>query len=198
MRSTHTAKTYDNFQRRGAILLRKLAAPRTPDWLATSSAVRSKPGSSSRKRNLPTTCDGGGPAGLALLPGERLMTSCGTVLDARSGRVLANVTNPFDGTPVSGDEIWYNPGDDRVYFGDGSGAVTVVDASTYDLVRMSGSAVYFGLSTATIDTSPYKVLTYFFPFPLPDSPPLGTTFGGHSIAANSSNNHIFVPVIGAG
>src|SRR5216683_5174652 len=110
MRSTHTAKTYDNFQRRGAILLRKLAAPRTPDWLATSSAVRSKPGSSSRKRNLPTTCDGGGPAGLALLPGERLMTSCGTVLDARSGRVLANVTNPFDGSAVSGDEIWYNPG----------------------------------------------------------------------------------------
>jgi hypothetical protein len=147
-------------------------------------------------RVFPVTCDGGGPAGLALLPGERLMTSCGTVLDARSGRVLANVTNPSDGSAVSGDEIWYNPGDDRVYFG--SDNVAVVDASTYDLVRMSGSAVYFGLSTATIDTTPYKVLTYFFPFPLPTSPPVGTTFGGHTLAANSSNNHIFVPVVGAG
>ena len=145
-------------------------------------------------RVFPTTCSG--PAGLALLPGERLMTSCGTVLDARSGRVLANVTNPFDGTPVSGDEIWYNPGDDRVYFG--SNNVAVVDASTYDLVRMSGSAVYFGLSTSTIDTTPYQVLTYFFPYPLPATPPLGVTFGGHTLAANSSNNHIFVPVTGAG
>jgi hypothetical protein len=145
-------------------------------------------------RVFPTTCSG--PAGLALLPGERLITSCGTVLDARSGRVLANVTNPSDGTPVSGDEIWYNPGDDRVYFG--SSNVAVVDASTYDLVRMSGSAVYFGLNTATIDTTPYQVLTYFFPYPLPDSPPLGVTFGGHTLAANSSNNHIFVPVGGAG
>ena len=145
-------------------------------------------------RVFPTTCSG--PAGLALLPGERLMTSCGTVLDARSGRVLANVTNPFDGTPVSGDEIWYNPGDDRVYFG--SNNVAVVDASTYDLVRMSGSAVFFGLSTSTIDATPYQVLTYFFPYPLPATPPLGVTFGGHTLAANSSNNHIFVPVTGAG
>jgi hypothetical protein len=145
-------------------------------------------------RVFPTTCSG--PAGLALLPGERLITSCGTVLDARSGRVLANVTNPSNGTPVSADEIWYNPGDDRVYFG--SNNVAVVDASTYDLVRMSGSAIYFGLSTATIDTNPYQVLTYFFPYPLPATPPIGATFGGHTLAANSSNNHIFVPVTGAG
>jgi hypothetical protein len=103
--------------------------------------------------------------------------------------VLANVTNPSDGSAVSGDEIWYNPGDDRVYFG--SDNVAVVDASTYDLVRMSGSAVYFGLSTATIDTSPYKVLTYLIPFP----PTPGVS---HTLAANSSNNHIFVPVVGVG
>lgn len=145
-------------------------------------------------RVFPTACSG--PAGLALLPGERLITSCGTVLDARTGNVLANVTNPSDGTAVSGDEIWYNPGDDRVYFG--SDNVAVVDASTYDLVRMSGRAIYQGLGSATIDATPYHVLTYFFPYPLPTTPPPGATFGGHTLAANSSNNHIFVPVRGAG
>jgi hypothetical protein len=144
-------------------------------------------------RVFPTACSG--PAGLALLPGERLITSCGTVLDARTGNVLANVFNPFDGTPVSADEIWYNPGDDRVYFG--SANVAVVDASTYDLVRISGRAVYQGLGSATIDATPYQVLTYFFPYPLPPAP-LGVTFGGHSVAADSSNNQIFVPVTGAG
>jgi len=144
-------------------------------------------------RVFPTTCSG--PAGLALLPGERLMTSCGTVLDARSGSVLANVNNP-DGTPVSADEIWYNPGDDRVYFG--SSNVAVVDASTYDLVRMSGRAVYLGLSSGTIDTNPYQVLTYLFSYPIPMTPPAGATFGGHTLAANSSNNHIFAPVTGVG
>jgi len=146
-------------------------------------------------RVFPVTCDGGGPAGLALLPGERLMTSCGTVLDARSGSVLANVTNPSDGTAVSADEIWYNPGDDRVYFG--SDNVAVVDASTYDLVRMSGRAVYQGLASATIDTTPYQVLTYFFAYPTPMTPPAGG-IGGHTLAANSSNNHIFVGSTGAG
>ena len=52
--------------------------------------------------------------------------------------------------------------------------------------------------SATIDSTPYQVLTYFFPYPLPASPPPGATFGGHTLAANSSNNHIFVPVTGAG
>ena len=145
-------------------------------------------------RVFPTTCSG--PAGLALLPGQRLMTSCGTVLDARSGSVLANVTNPFDGTPVSADEIWYNSGDDRVYFGSTNAAV--VDASTYDLVRISGRAVYQGLASATIDTTPYQVLTYLFAYPIPSNAPADATFGGHTLAANSSNNHIFAPVTGVG
>ena len=95
-----------------------------------------------------------GPAGLALLPGQRLITSCGVVLDVKTGGTLATLSG------ASGDEIWFNPGDDRVYFG--SSPVGIVDANTL------------------------KVLT--------------TTLANentHSVAADSENNHIFVPDRGA-
>ena len=95
-----------------------------------------------------------GPGGLVLLPGERLMTSTGVVFSATTGATLAEVPG------VAGDEIWYNSGDNRVYFG--NEPMFVVDASTYQVV-------------ATIDA--------------------GNT---HSLAADSENNHIFVPVTGVG
>ena len=82
------------------------------------------------------------------------MTSCGVVLDARTGATLATIAG------VSGDEIWYNPGDNRVYFG--NQPIFVVDATSYQVI-------------ASID--------------------VGDT---HSLAANSENNHIFVPVTGVG
>jgi YVTN family beta-propeller protein len=61
---------------------------------------------------------------------------------------------------VAGDEIWFNSGDGRVYFG--SDPVSVVDAETFQVIT---------------------------------NIPVGPT---HSIAANSENNHIFVPVTGVG
>lgn len=70
-----------------------------------------------------TTC---GPAGLVLLPFQRLMTSCGVVLDVKSGNTLATIRG------VAADEIWFNRGDDRVYFG--LNPVSVVDAATYQVV----------------------------------------------------------------
>jgi len=71
-------------------------------------------------------CD---PAGLALGPLQRVMTSCGYAIDGRNGNHLANVNaNVFDGNTIGGDEIWFNPGDNRYYFG--SGNVGVVDAET--------------------------------------------------------------------
>jgi hypothetical protein len=95
-----------------------------------------------------------GPAGLVLLPHQRLMTSCGVVLDANTGGTVATIPG------VSGDEIWFNSGDGRVYFG--NQPVFVVDAETL------------------------QVITSF---------DAGDT---HSIAANSENNHIFVPVTSVG
>ena len=62
------------------------------------------------------------PAGLVLTATQHLMTSCGVVLDAASGGTMATLSN------VSGDEIWYNPGDNFYYFGAANAAV--VDASS--------------------------------------------------------------------
>jgi hypothetical protein len=109
-------------------------------------------------RIFPTTC---GPAGLALIPGQRLMTSCGDVLDVATGTVVTHVNG------VAADEIWFNSGDERVYFG--RNPAFVVDAETYTQITGTG----------------------------PNGPPIpaGPT---HSIAADSENNHIFIPVTGVG
>ncbi|MBZ5619461.1 MAG: hypothetical protein LAQ69_12170 [Acidobacteriia bacterium] len=68
------------------------------------------------------------PAGLALGPLQRTMTSCGTVIDGRNGHTLAQSQGYGDLT-IGGDEIWFNPGDNRYYFG--STNVGVVDADTH-------------------------------------------------------------------
>jgi hypothetical protein len=64
------------------------------------------------------------PAGLVITPNQHLMTSCGVVLNALSGNIFASVVLPGGGT----DQIWYNPGDNRFYFG--SPVNSVVDADT--------------------------------------------------------------------
>jgi len=70
-----------------------------------------------------TTCS---PAGLALGPNDNAMTSCGIVISGTVGNVLAVITGP------SGDEIWYNSGDNNYYFG--AANVAVVNASTNQLL----------------------------------------------------------------
>jgi hypothetical protein len=72
-----------------------------------------------------TSCS---PAGLALGPFQRVMTSCGQVIDGRSGQHLAFSAAGQNGTTISGDEIWFNPGDNRYYFG--AANTGVVDAET--------------------------------------------------------------------
>jgi len=76
-------------------------------------------------RSIPSACKG--PSGLVLIPGQRLMSACGDVVDIASGKVVTTVSG------VSADEIWYNGGDQRVYFG-GTQNVFVVDANTYTLI----------------------------------------------------------------
>jgi DNA-binding beta-propeller fold protein YncE len=94
------------------------------------------------------------PAGLALGPLQRTMTSCGTAVDARNGTTLGAVTLP------AGDEIWFNPGDNRYYFGNVQ--VGVIDAETNQLLGFLPGA------------------------------------GGHTLAVDSNNGNIFVPVTGVG
>ena len=111
-------------------------------------------------KEFPTTC---GPAGLALIPGQHLMTSCGDVITIDTGAVVH--------TPgLGGDEIWFNRGDERVYFGGYMGInVPVVSA-------LSPFHQVDNLVVGLIATPPA---------------PNHTT---HSVAADSENNRIFVPV----
>jgi hypothetical protein len=136
--------------------------------------------------------------GLTLLPGSRAMLSCGAVFDLRTGAVLSGQAHEANGSNVTADETWYNPGDDRVYFGNNQG--TVLNASTYDLIRMSNTAIRLGLSAGTIDSATYTLVTDLFGFPLPvgqNGAQVGV-FGGHTVAASSTNNHIFFPVTNVG
>jgi len=115
-----------------------------------------------------TTCS---PAGLALVPGQLLVTSCGDVISIKTG-AIHNVAG------FGGDEIWFNPGDERVYFGGGLDriSVPVLDTDTNTLV-----------TTLTVG--------HIFPLPPPPQPPNQTT---HSVAADRGNNRIFVPVSNVG
>jgi hypothetical protein len=116
-------------------------------------------------RIFSTTCS---PAGLVLVPRQRLVTSCGDVISVASGTVLTTVAN------VGADEIWFNPGEERVYFG-GFQAVKV------PIVNTDNNKLVSTLTVGFINPTP--------------PPPSQTT---HSVAADSENNFIFVPVTNAG
>ena len=73
-------------------------------------------------------------------------------------------------TSVGGDEIWFNRGDERVYFGGGLDriSVPVVDTDTDTLV-----------TTLTVGLL---------------LPPPASSHTTHSVAADSETNRVFVPV----
>ena len=120
-------------------------------------------------RVFPAVCNPGeAPQGLALVPRQRLVTSCGDIIRVRDGKVLKTVAG------LGIDEIWFNPGDERVYFAGGPDfinkpSVPVLDTESNTLV-----------ATIIVGTPP---------------PPLRFT---HSVAADSENNRIFVPISGVG
>ncbi len=120
-------------------------------------------------RVFPAVCNPGeAPQGLALIPRQRLVTSCGDVIRVKDGKVLATVPG------VGIDEIWFNPGDERVYFAGGPNfiadpSVPVMDTDTNTVVAV-----------LKVGTPP---------------PPLRFT---HSVAADSETNRVFVPISGVG
>ena len=115
-------------------------------------------------RVFPTDC---GPAGLVLIPGQRLMTSCGDVLEIATGKVLLRVAG------VGGDEIWFNPGDERVYFGGGTDRISVPVVNALP---------------------PYNLITTLVVGKIVVPPPSTLNHTTHSVAADSELNRVFVPV----
>lgn len=79
------------------------------------------------EKSYPTPCS---PAGLIITPNQHLVTSCGTVMDLQ-GNIVATPSG------VSSDQIWYNTGDNLIYYGNGG----VIDAESNQVVSMLPSAV---------------------------------------------------------
>lgn len=117
-------------------------------------------------RSFPTVCKS--PKGMVLAPGQRLVLSCGDVIDILSGNVVTTING------VGGDEVWYNPGDQRIYFGGGTDNITVnvVDANSYALL----TSLVVGQNLA--------------------APAVSATT--KSVTVDAGNNQIFVPVTGVG
>ncbi len=95
-------------------------------------------------------------SGMAMLPNGRLMLSCGIILNMPGGSIAVSL-NSTSGGAITGDQIYYNAGDNQVYWG--SAAPFVVDV---------------GINQTQTSLAPVSA-------------------GSHVIAANSNNNHIYLP-----
>jgi hypothetical protein len=118
------------------------------------------------------------PAGLTLGPQQHLLLGCSgdaiaegahaqtQVMDAADGFIIATITE-VGGT----DQVWYNPGDQRYYLASRQMTSTGMKGGTVTPV--------LGVIDATTDRWIVNI-------------PTGTN--AHSVAADSVNNRVFVPV----
>lgn len=68
-------------------------------------------------------------SGMVLVPYQRLVTSCGIVLSMPGGSVVATINSPNGA--ISGDQIYYNEGDNQVYWGSTPPVVVDVSANQF-------------------------------------------------------------------
>jgi hypothetical protein len=160
------------------------------------------------------------PAGLALGPFDDLLVGCNTIwdttgalwtgnadrrtataapqlviIDAKTGKVTANIF----GAGV-GDEVWFNKGDNH-YYAASSGsnlapnalfpARAPVGTATTAPVNVSQGAATLDVIDALSETLDQRVPTLNVPADPGGSHPSGTA---HSVAADASTNHVFVPI----
>jgi hypothetical protein len=152
------------------------------------------------------------PAGLALNPtNNTLLLGCSTVYDTM-GNVWSG-TDPNTAMPIqqifgtngflqavvpligSSDEVWYNAGDDHFYTGS-SGTPFAPSVIVSGATAVSQGAAILGVIDGTSQSLDQLVPTFNVPAVAPTTgPPPGHPAGNaHSVAANASNNHIFVPL----
>ena len=86
------------------------------------------------------------PAGLVIGPQQQAMTSCGNAIDATTGNMWAVVSLS------AGDEIWFNPGDNRYYFGNAN--LGVIDSSNNTFVGYITTA---GGHTLAVDSNNNRI-----------------------------------------
>jgi hypothetical protein len=158
------------------------------------------------------------PAGLALNPtNNTLLLGCSTVFDTM-GNVWSG-TDPNTAAPVqlifgtdgffqavvpgvgSSDEVWYNSGDDHFYTGSSGSPLApsvVVEAGTppAPVTAVEQGAAVLGVIDGTSQKLDQLVPTFNVPAVPPTAgPPPGHPAGNaHSVAANATNNQVFVPL----
>jgi len=181
-----------------------LSIPRIGPTVSNGGVIRINPFSATVETTFPVQfC---GPAGLALGPRQDLFIGCNTVfdtagnvwdpngtvaadprdviIDAKNGKIDATVFGVG-----AGDEVWFNSGDGN-YYATGSGSPE----------RPLPAATAKGSTPAgVVDAKDQKLLQLFPTYNVPavtTGPASGLHPAGtsHSIAANSRNNLVFVPL----
>ena len=160
------------------------------------------------------------PAGLTLGPNEELLVGCNVVFDTAGGKWTGNAdTDTNVATPYqvildatfgfivryvpgvgAGDEVWFNSGDGHYYTASSGSpyapsAITPprTDPKTAPTLTAQGAAV-LGVIDAFSHSLDQLVPTFQVPAvstPPEKKHPAGTA---HSVAANSKNNLVFVPI----
>jgi hypothetical protein len=152
------------------------------------------------------------PAGLALNPtNNTLLLGCSVVFDVMGGtwtgidKNTAAPTQQIFGTNGllqavvpgvgSADEVWYNAGDDHFYTGS-SGSPLAPSVIVSGATSVSQGAAILGVIDGTSQRLDQLVPTFNVPAVTPIlGPPPGHPAGSaHSVAANATNNQVFVPL----
>jgi len=153
------------------------------------------------------------PAGLALGPNQTLLAGCSVVFDTAGSpwfgadtntatpyQVITTTSGGFQFVPGIGssDEVWYNSGDNHWYTGSQNtpysphpvasktGALSATDEGAGLLGAIDGTSQSLDQIVPTIDVPLVK--------PALGPPPGHPSGSSHSVAANATNNWVFVPL----
>jgi hypothetical protein len=153
------------------------------------------------------------PAGLSLGPNETFLMGCSVVYDTTLNPWFGADTNSANPSQViidtngvsvavngigSSDEVWYNSGDNHWYTGSQNTPYSphAVASTGGALSTTDQGAALLGVIDGTTQLLDQIVPTFDVPGVAPFlGPPPGHPSGSaHSVAANATNNHVFVPL----
>jgi hypothetical protein len=149
------------------------------------------------------------PAGLTVGPNVDLLVGCNTVFDTAGNPwdstknvtaapiqvIIDAFTGKIDSTVRgvgAGDEVWFNSGDGNYYTASSGSPLRPTEAIGGTPLTAQG-AMILGVIDARDQTLKQLVPTFSVPAVTTGSAPHPASTA-HSVAANASNNHVFVPL----
>jgi|RhiMetdeSRZDD1v2_1073273.scaffolds.fasta_scaffold05727_9 hypothetical protein len=180
-----------------------LSIPQIGPNASSGGVVRIKPFAQAVDHTFPISfCQ---PAGLTKGPNNDFLVGCNTVFDTAGG--LWSATDPNTAAPIQvilnvktgdvdtiggvgvGDEVWFNPGDNNYYTASSTSPLRALDQSVP--ADAQGAAIL-----GVIDAKDESVLQLVPTFNVPAVTGAGAhpASTAHSVAADASNNRIFVPL----